>query len=189
MRSDEQLIKKIKRRSDREAADELLQRYYRDIYAFIFRQVSHRETAMDLTQDTFVAVLRGLPSFDERKAAFRTWLYTIAGNKVTDYFRSRYHRQRLLEQEITDMEYLTLSEEEQPEEAVVRKIYENQMAEQAIGILEDYGSEWIRIFQLKIFGESTFGEIARMLGLSENTVKTRYIKITRRCSTCAIWPV
>ena len=44
MRSDEQLIKKIKRRSDREAADELLQRYYRDIYAFIFRQVSQAET-------------------------------------------------------------------------------------------------------------------------------------------------
>ncbi len=63
MHSDEQLIKKIKRRSDREAAGELLQRYYRDIYAFIFRQVSHRETAMDLTQDTFIAVLRGLPSF------------------------------------------------------------------------------------------------------------------------------
>ena len=95
-------------------------------------------------------------------------------------YSGRYHRQRLLEQEITDMEYLTLSEEEQPEEAVVRKIYENQMAEQAIGILEDYGSKWIRIFQLKIFGESTFGEIARMLGLSENTVKTRYYIMLRK---------
>lgn len=98
MHADNQLIRKIKKNGDRKAADELVSRYYREVYAFAYRQTSDMDLAMDLTQEIFIAALKGIPSFDEKKAGFRTWLYSIASNKITDYYRSRYHRQ--LESEV-----------------------------------------------------------------------------------------
>lgn len=172
MYSDDQLIRKVKKRGDRKAADELIGRYYREIYAFVFRQVRDPETAMDLNQEIFIAVLRGLPSYDAGKAVFRTWLYTIAANKVTDYFRSKYHRQRILETDISEME--DIADSGLTEEKVIDRICETEFVMDAMAVLVEYGDEWVRIFQMKLFGERTFREIADMLALSENTVKTRY---------------
>lgn len=47
MQSDNQLIRKIKRKQNREAADVLIDRYYKEIYAFAYKQLGNRELAMD----------------------------------------------------------------------------------------------------------------------------------------------
>lgn len=178
MHSDNQLIRKVKRSGSRQAADELLRRYYREIYAFAYRQLSSQELAMDVTQDIFLAVLQGLTTFDERKARFRTWLYTVASNKITDYFRSKYHRQRMLEEEYPKWEQspdMSISDED-----FIAQIYGKELMSQAMAIIVEYGNEWVRIFQMKLFLEYTFEEIAGQLHLSENTVKTRYYAMIRR---------
>lgn len=178
MHSDNQLIKKVKRYGDRRAADELLRRYYREIYAFAYRQVSSQELAMDVTQDIFLAVLQGLSSFDERKAKFRTWLYTVASNKITDYFRSKYHRQRILTDDFCEWEQpsdMLVSDED-----FIQQIYGRELMNQAMAIVVEYGNDWVQIFQMKLLLERTFGEIATQLHLSENTVKSRYYTMIKR---------
>ena len=92
MQSDNQLIRKIKRKQNKEAADVLIGRYYKEIYAFAYKQLGNRELAMDLTQEIFILILQGIGSFDEKKANFRTWAYRIASNKITDYYRSSAHK-------------------------------------------------------------------------------------------------
>jgi hypothetical protein len=47
MQTDNQLIRKIKRQQNKDAADELIQRYYREIYAFVYKQTGEKELAMD----------------------------------------------------------------------------------------------------------------------------------------------
>jgi RNA polymerase sigma-70 factor, ECF subfamily len=49
------------------------------------------DAADDLIQETFAAVLRGLPKFERRPdgGSFRGWLRTITRNKLIDYFRGR----------------------------------------------------------------------------------------------------
>ena len=94
MRDERKLIRNIKYRQDREAANELISHYYQEIFAYAFRQTGDQELAMDLTQEIFLSVLRGIGGFDERKAGFRTWLYRIASNRITDYYRSSLYRQR-----------------------------------------------------------------------------------------------
>lgn len=44
-------------------------------------------TAEDVHQEVWIAVARQAASFDEGKARFVTWLFTIARNKVMDHFR------------------------------------------------------------------------------------------------------
>ena len=88
MQSDNHLIRKIKKKQNKEAAGLLIERYYREIYAYTYRQVACKELAMDLTQEIFILVLKGIRAFDEKKGSFRTWIYRIASNKITDYYRS-----------------------------------------------------------------------------------------------------
>ena len=71
MHSDNQLIKKVNRTGDRKAANELIERYYQEIYAFAYKQTLDIELAMDLTQEIFITVLKGLPMFEPKKASFR----------------------------------------------------------------------------------------------------------------------
>ena len=85
MQTDNQLIRRIKKKQDKKAADELIRRYYREIYAFTYRQTGERELALDLTQEIFITVLQGIYAFDEKKAGFRTWAYRVAANRITDY--------------------------------------------------------------------------------------------------------
>lgn len=202
MHSDNQLIRKVKKKNDREAADELLGRYYREIYAFVWRQVRDKELAMDLTQDIFVAVLRGLPSFDERKAQFRTWLYRVASNKITDYYRSRYHRQRMMEEELrpestaarmggmgrTDGMTGTVETADSNgmvctdslSDDFVDRILREETIQEIMDVVSQFDPVRVQIFQQKCFMDMTFREIAHELGLSENTVKTRYYAMIKQ---------
>lgn len=84
MGEEQKWIRDIQRRGSRQAADKLVRAYYDEIYRFAYRQLGHKEDALDLTQNIFLAVLRALPTFDGRKASFRTWLYRIAAHKAID---------------------------------------------------------------------------------------------------------
>ena len=92
MQTDNQLIRRIKKKQDKKAADELIRRYYREIYAFTYRTTGERELALDLTQEIFITVLQGIYAFDEKKAGFRTWAYRVAANRITDYYRSKSYK-------------------------------------------------------------------------------------------------
>lgn len=174
MNTDEKLIRKIKKRYDRAAADELVRRHYREIYAFVYRQTGTRELAEDLTQEIFIAALRGISSYHPRKAAFRTWLYRIAANKVTDHYRSRAHRARVLETEFVSDE---VEKRDGDDEPVLSAITSEETVTEIMELVAQFGEENARIFQMKVFTEMTFREIADETGVSENTVKTRYYKI------------
>ena len=72
MEQESKWIRDIQRGGSRPAAERLVERYYDEIYVFVYRQTGHKEDAMDLTQSIFLAVLRALPSYDPKKAAFRS---------------------------------------------------------------------------------------------------------------------
>src|SRR5437016_4717105 len=76
MPSDEALILELQRGS-RDAFDELFARYREPLYGFFRRRLGSRERAEDLTQETFLAVLRATERYQPR-ALVRTYLYGIA---------------------------------------------------------------------------------------------------------------
>ena len=60
---------------------------YDKIYRFCYLRVKHRETAEDITQDTFLRYLEHPQYHSEEKTL--QLLYTIAGNLCTDHFRKK----------------------------------------------------------------------------------------------------
>src|SRR5262249_18646911 len=76
MSSDESLMLEFQRGS-REAFEELFARYREPLYGFFRRRLASRERAEELTQETFLAVIRGTARFEPR-ALVRTYFYGIA---------------------------------------------------------------------------------------------------------------
>ena len=97
---DKDLIKEIKNGSH-SAMEVLVKRYYKQIYSFIYRRTSDKETAYDLTQEVFMKMMKSILNFQE-KAQFKTWLYTIAVNHCNDYFRSKAFQTSKMTEELGD---------------------------------------------------------------------------------------
>lgn len=80
------------------AAFEALYRNHRDrVFHYLVRRCrGDRHLAEDLTQDTFARALRNLARYRETGRPFSAWLVTIAGNLLTDHWRSGWHRHHFL---------------------------------------------------------------------------------------------
>lgn len=161
-------IRDIQRHNSRKAAEQLVDRYYDEIYRFAFRQIGNKEDAMDLTQNIFLAAFRALPSYDRKKAAFRTWLYRIAANKVIDL------RRRV--QPVQLPEDLDLPA---PEDAIART-QDRVLLEQIDRYVSGLDPGLQAVFRLRLYGERSFPEIAASLGQSESAVKSQYYRLIQQ---------
>jgi len=73
---------------EREALSALVNRWQPRLRAFAWRLTGERETARDVVQDCWMAIVRGLKRLDD-PACFRTWAYRIVRNKCADWTRRR----------------------------------------------------------------------------------------------------
>ena len=77
------------RSGDMGAFETLVSRHERRIYSLARRITGSIEDAQDVTQQTFISALRGLPTFRET-ASFSTWLTSIAAHAALKVVRKRY---------------------------------------------------------------------------------------------------
>lgn len=90
--TDEALLLEYQRTGDRQAFEELVHRYERELYSYLRRYLADASLAEDAFQATFLQVHLKKDQFDvDRK--FRPWLYTIATNQAIDsQRRNKRHR-------------------------------------------------------------------------------------------------
>ncbi|MDE5777819.1 MAG: RNA polymerase sigma factor [Lachnospiraceae bacterium] len=174
------LIRRVRKKQDKKAAEELIKNYYKEIYVYVFRQTGDKETAMDITQDIFLGMLLSIWSYDEAKSGFRTWLYHIAVHKVADYYRNRAntvnHNAGRLWQTNAEPDCADgLWQLDAPtDENVEQQAINGELARQIFIILREEDMILEELFRLKFYSECTFTEIAEILNLPESTVKTKY---------------
>jgi RNA polymerase sigma-70 factor, ECF subfamily len=76
---------------DPEAFNELLERYRTRIFGHLYRLLSNRQDAEDLTQEVFLRLYRSRKRY-QPTARFATWLFHITQNVASNAFRSRRRR-------------------------------------------------------------------------------------------------
>ena len=161
-------IRAILRRGDRGAADALVRTHYDALYAYIWRQVGQPDDALDLTQESFIAALQSLPSYDQRKSVFRTWLYHIASHKIIDHQRKFRMTTVPLTEDISSTEDFT---------AIVHDQVLLAQAEELVRQEEPLEQE---IFRLHVYGQCSFPQIAAVTGQAEAKIKSRYYRLMTR---------
>ncbi|WP_342472577.1 RNA polymerase sigma factor [Metasolibacillus sp. FSL H7-0170] len=138
--------------------------YSEEIFQFIYFLVGHKETAEDLTQDTFVKALKSSITF-RGDANIKTWLVTIARNSVYDYYR----RKRLIQFIPFIVNYEGTEETYTPEAWLLKQAADAELYA-ALGQLKLAYRECIVL--RKIEGYS-IKETAKILRCSETQVRNR----------------
>lgn len=85
--TDESLIKDYLS-GDENSFKLLIDRYTPLMYAFALR-FTKEDNAFDLTQEIFIKVWKNIKKFKREKSQFKTWLFVIARNTITDYLRKK----------------------------------------------------------------------------------------------------
>ncbi|MCZ7544228.1 MAG: sigma-70 family RNA polymerase sigma factor [Anaerolineae bacterium] len=77
-------------RDDPDALQTLYRLYVRRIYGYVAGRIDSREDAEDVVSEIFLSMVRTLDRFSNRHSySFAAWIFTIARNAVSDYYRDR----------------------------------------------------------------------------------------------------
>lgn len=154
----------------------LLDRYGQRIYAFIMRNVGSEQTAEELVQDVFLRVVHRASTF-RRQAKFSTWLYTIARNICIDHARKAKHRRHLsldapLRSDEADGGTMLdrVSDHSPGADVQTRDERFRRALKNALARLPEDQRD---VFVMREFEGLKFREIAVIVGIPENTVKSR----------------
>ncbi len=80
-------------RGDERAFSIIVRTYEQPVYNYVLRLTGDRSLSEDLTQEVFLRVFQGLPSFSLR-SRFTTWLFQVTKNRVLDELRAIERRPR-----------------------------------------------------------------------------------------------
>jgi RNA polymerase sigma-70 factor, ECF subfamily len=163
------------RRGNKNAFHSIVQRHERALYNFVLRQVHVSSTAEDMVQETFVRVVQNADSFKE-ESRFSTWLYTIARNLCIDFLRKKAHKNHTSLDVSPDSQETNLALQERlatPELGADRNSINQQLQKHIQKAVETLPEEQREVFMLRHVTELAFKEIADIVGVNENTVKSR----------------
>jgi RNA polymerase sigma-70 factor (ECF subfamily) len=152
-------------RGDERAFSLIVRAYEVPIFNYVLRLVGDRSLAEDLTQEVFLRVYQGLPSFSLR-SRFTTWLFQVTKNRVLDELRAFERRPRAVVaiEDIPPLEAVDAPLEQVEEmDAVWRAIQELNVDLKMALLLRD------------VVGLS-YNEIADSLEITLATVKWRIYK-------------
>jgi RNA polymerase sigma-70 factor, ECF subfamily len=82
-------------RGDERAFSIIVRTYEQPVYNYVLRLTGDRSLSEDLTQEVFLRVFQGLPSFSLR-SRFTTWLFQVTKNRVLDELRAIERRPRAI---------------------------------------------------------------------------------------------
>ena len=158
--SDEQLMVAFSKGSSH-AFDELFSRYKQPIYGFFRRRVAESTQAEELTQETFFALLRAAGRYEPR-ALFRTYLYAIGFKILRAHRRKAAFRATFFGQRNSA-----------PDPSKRDPTESGLWVRRAVEKLEPPDRE---ILLLREFEQLSYAEIADLLQLPLNTVRSRLFR-------------
>lgn len=152
-----------------EIYDEIVSRYQRKLFSYVYRLVGNKEETEDILQNVFVKAYRNIKTFDiERK--FSSWIYRIAHNEAINFLKKRNKKKFISWEDIVaskdKME--TKSDERSPIDIWIRK----ESAMEINQAMEKMPEKYRKVLMLRYFSEKSYQEIGRMIGSPVNTVGT-----------------
>ena len=169
--SDEVLIGRIAN-GDRLAMQVLYARYHVRVFRFVVRMVRDATVAEDLISEVFLDVWRQAGRFEGRSTV-STWMLAIARFKALSALRRRLDGE-LDEETASAIEDPT----DDPEIALEKKDKSAVIRKCLVGL----SAEHREIIDLVYYHEKSVGEVAEIVGIPENTVKTRMFYARKRLS-------
>lgn len=170
--AEQQLTRMVEKARDgnRLAFDQLIDRYQKDIYRMIYYRIHRQMDAEDLTQDVFVRAFRSISRLREPQR-FRSWLYTIAVNRVNDYLRKKRVRS-IFKSADEGPEVQPQADDHRENPEALEQVLKEDFWRQVGRIAKKLSKMEREVFMLRFMDDLNIAEIAQILKKSESTVKT-----------------
>jgi RNA polymerase sigma-70 factor, ECF subfamily len=160
--SDATLVERLPRDDSGDELRELYRRYAGQLYGFACNALGDRELAEEVVQDVFARAWRHASDYDPKRASVRTWLYSIARNRVVDARRRASVRPGVA----------ASADHEDPAE-LDRTLEQAVLRWQVAAALARLSPEHREVIRLAHYGGLTLREIAERKGIPLGTVKSR----------------
>jgi RNA polymerase sigma-70 factor (ECF subfamily) len=167
--SDEALIGRIAA-GDKLAMQVLFARHHVRVYRFVLRLVGEPTKAEDLISEVFLDVWRQADRFEARSQV-STWLLAIARYKALPALRKR------PDEELDDETAQAIEDQSDDPEVAMQKKDTSTILRQCMTKLS---AEHREIIDLVYYHEKSVEEVAKIVGVPENTVKTRMFYARKR---------
>ncbi len=157
-------------RGEKETFEVVYEKYFSNIYNYIYGQILHRERAEDLVSDIFIKAMTHYDSFDPSRASVKTWLTNIARNALIDEYRKSGIR---MHQSLDDEES-NFVEPSYEDEYQVFKEADQQAVYQLLSMLTPAERELAGMIYFQNMKNPEIGEV---LGINAKAVSERHRRL------------
>ncbi|MCX5654929.1 MAG: RNA polymerase sigma factor [Planctomycetota bacterium] len=173
-RRDVELVERLKK-GDARALDELYRRHREAAYGIAYRLLGSREDALDVVQEAFIHVMRGIQAF-RGQSSFRTWLYRIVTHAALDYRRWRALRVAESLDSDTSTEPVIEAEGRSPQEAAADRDL-GAAIDKALSNISEKNRAALILYAIE---GMSYKDVAGVLGISIGTVMSRIFNARQR---------
>ncbi|QWH41113.1 sigma-70 family RNA polymerase sigma factor [Bacillus mycoides] len=145
--------------------DEIMNKYGQEILQLVYSYVNNKEVAEDLTQDIFVKCYKSLHTY-KGNSNLKTWLWRIAINHCKDYIKSWYNKKVIVTED--ESAYMGV----QPD-SVEQTVIQNAEDRRLVSAVMNLPIKYREVIYLFYYEELSIKEIAIVIEVKENTIKTR----------------
>ncbi len=154
----------------------LYARHELTVWRYVLRSVQNQSTADELTQELWFAVARAAASYEPERngAKFKTWLFTMAHNRIVDHWRAfKPHDSIAIDAEDDETMQLRAQLIADSGFGPVRQIESREQARALIAAVDALPADQREAFMLQAEGGMSVEEIAQATGSSFETAKSR----------------
>lgn len=164
-------VKKAKR-GNRHACNQLAEQFQDSIFKMVFYRLRSRSDAEDLTQEIFLQAFKNLSRLkqDER---FKSWLFSIALNRVRDYYRKKKLRSFFMTSiESEEKAGRTPEKKDDGSAGALQRVIRKDFWKQVDMLLGKMSKMEREVFRLRFMDQLSIREVSLVLKRNESTVKT-----------------
>ncbi len=143
---------------DSKLLKELYNKFYRELYLYLYSLSKNREITEDLVQETF---LKAILSLSDSHSNMRAWLYMVARNLYYNFAKKEKPKESLEEAEQIPSD----------SEPVIEKIIKDERRRLCFEALQKLGGAKKEVLMLQYFGNLSQKEIAATLNITPENVR------------------
>jgi len=157
-------------KEDPRGFEPLYNKYYEQIFRYIYQRMDDKELAFDVTSQVFLKALNNIHRYEYRGVPFASWLYRIAKSELYQSFRDKKARRTVNVESMHIFEMIEDWEEDKTEEN--RKIL--------LDAIKTLKEDEVQMVEMRFFEKRSFREIGEILEITENNAKVKAYRVIKK---------